>query len=59
MRAGMLSSTMEQIAFSDADLKTPLDYLNELRVAVERGADVAIGSRKVGAGRSVSRRTGT
>ena len=46
VRAGMLSSTMEQIAFSDADLATPLDFLNDLRAAVERGADVAIGSRE-------------
>ncbi|MCA9876572.1 MAG: glycosyltransferase family 2 protein [Thermomicrobiales bacterium] len=46
VRAGMLSSTMEQIAFSDADLATPLDFLNDLRVAVASGADVAIGSRE-------------
>ena len=52
VRAGMLSSTMEQIAFCDADLATPLDYLNDLRVAVEGGADLAIGSREgEGAGR--------
>lgn len=52
VRAGMLSSTMEQIAFSDADLATPLDYLNDLRGAVDQGADVAIGSREgEGAGR--------
>lgn len=52
VRAGMLSSTMEQIAFCDADLATPLDYLNDLRGAVEQGADVAIGSREgEGAGR--------
>jgi dolichyl-phosphate beta-glucosyltransferase len=52
VRAGMLSSTMEQIAFSDADLATPLDFLNGLRAAVENGADVAIGSREgEGAGR--------
>jgi dolichyl-phosphate beta-glucosyltransferase len=52
VRAGMLASTMEQIAFSDADLATPLDYLNDLRGAVNQGADVAIGSREgEGAGR--------
>src|SRR5438105_968561 len=33
VRAGMLSSAMEQIAFSDADLATPLDFLNDLRAA--------------------------
>lgn len=52
VRAGMLSSTMEQIAFTDADLATPLDFLNDLRAAVASGADVAIGSREgAGAGR--------
>ncbi|MCA9862783.1 MAG: glycosyltransferase family 2 protein [Thermomicrobiales bacterium] len=52
VRAGMLSSTMEQIAFCDADLATPLDYLTDLRAAVAQGADVAIGSREgEGAGR--------
>ena len=52
VRAGMLSSTMEQIAFCDADLATPLDFLGDLRSAVDTGADVAIGSREgEGAGR--------
>lgn len=46
VRAGMLSSTMEQIAFSDADLATPLPFLTDLRAALAAGADVAIGSRE-------------
>jgi glycosyltransferase involved in cell wall biosynthesis len=49
VRAGMLAATCEQIAFSDADLATPLPYLAELRAALAAGCDVAIGSRE-GAG---------
>ena len=49
MRAGMLAATCEQIAFSDADLATPLPYLAELRAALAGGCDIAIGSRE-GAG---------
>jgi dolichyl-phosphate beta-glucosyltransferase len=49
VRAGMLAATCEQIAFSDADLATPLPYLAELRAALARGCDIAIGSRE-GAG---------
>ncbi len=52
LRAGMLTATMEQIAFTDADLATPLSYLAQLRAAAERGCAVAIGSREgVGARR--------
>ena len=52
VRAGMVAATCEQIAFSDADLATPLPYLAELRGALARGCDVAIGSREgVGARR--------
>jgi dolichyl-phosphate beta-glucosyltransferase len=49
VRAGMLAATCEQIAFSDADLATPLPYLTELRAALAGGCDIAIGSRE-GAG---------
>ena len=52
LRAGMRTATMDQVAFSDADLATPLDYLTALRAAVAAGCDVAIGSREgVGARR--------
>jgi dolichyl-phosphate beta-glucosyltransferase len=52
VRAGMLAATCEQIAFSDADLATPLPYLAELRAALSGGCDIAIGSREgVGARR--------
>lgn len=52
VRAGMLAAQFELIAFSDADLATPLDFLRDLRLAVAEGADIAIGSREgVGAQR--------
>jgi glycosyltransferase involved in cell wall biosynthesis len=52
VRAGMLAATCEQIAFSDADLATPLPYLADLRAALAAGCDIAIGSREgVGARR--------
>jgi dolichyl-phosphate beta-glucosyltransferase len=49
VRAGILAATCDQIAFSDADLATPLLYMDALRQALERGADIAIGTRE-GAG---------
>jgi dolichyl-phosphate beta-glucosyltransferase len=49
VRTGMLAANCEQIAFSDADLATPLPYLAELRAALAAGCDIAIGSRE-GAG---------
>lgn len=49
VRAGMLASRHDQIAFSDADLATPLALLNDLRAALDAGSDIAIGSRE-GAG---------
>jgi glycosyltransferase involved in cell wall biosynthesis len=49
VRSGMLAASCDQIAFSDADLATPLSYLAELRSALAHGCDIAIGSRE-GAG---------
>ncbi len=46
VRAGMLAARGELIAFSDADLATPLDYLATFRAAALNGADVVIGSRE-------------
>jgi dolichyl-phosphate beta-glucosyltransferase len=46
VRAGMLAASGDQIAFSDADLATPLTYLRNLREAVADGCDIAIGSRE-------------
>ncbi|MEA2523261.1 MAG: hypothetical protein QOF73_488 [Thermomicrobiales bacterium] len=46
LRAGMTAATGEMIAFSDADLATPLHYLDVFRQAVLDGDDVVIGSRE-------------
>jgi glycosyltransferase involved in cell wall biosynthesis len=46
VRAGMRAAKGEQIAFSDADLATPLLYVLDLRAALSAGADIAIGSRE-------------
>jgi glycosyltransferase involved in cell wall biosynthesis len=49
VRAGMKAARGALIAFSDADLATPLTYLDEFVRRSETGADVVIGSRE-GAG---------
>ena len=49
LRAGLVAATTDHVAFSDADLATPLTYLTELRSAIAAGAAIAIGSRE-GAG---------
>lgn len=54
VRSGMLAARGDLIAFSDADLATPLTHLTDLAAAIDRGCDIAIGSRE-GAG---SRRIG-
>jgi dolichyl-phosphate beta-glucosyltransferase len=46
LRAGMLAATGDLIVFSDADLATPLRYIDDFLRAVERGCDVVIGSRE-------------
>jgi glycosyltransferase involved in cell wall biosynthesis len=45
VRNGMLHATGEILLFSDADLSTPIEDSTQLLDAIERGADVAIGSR--------------
>jgi dolichyl-phosphate beta-glucosyltransferase len=49
LRAGMLAARGELIVFSDADLATPLDYLDGFIEAIDTSCDVIIGSRE-GAG---------
>lgn len=52
LRAGLEAATKDLVAFSDADLATPLCFLADLRQAVADGCDIAIGSREgVGARR--------
>jgi dolichyl-phosphate beta-glucosyltransferase len=46
LRAGMSAATCDLIAFSDADLATPLHYLDEFRRATLSGDDIVIGSRE-------------
>jgi dolichyl-phosphate beta-glucosyltransferase len=46
LRAGMAAATGDLIAFSDADLATPLHYLDEFRQSTVAGDDIVIGSRE-------------
>ena len=46
VRSGMLAARGEVVLFSDADLSTPLEESARLLRALERGAQVAIGSRE-------------
>lgn len=45
VRTGVLAAKGEMVLFSDADLSTPIEEVETLLAAVEKGADVAIGSR--------------
>jgi dolichyl-phosphate beta-glucosyltransferase len=49
IQAGMRAARGEIVAFTDADLATPIAYLGDFMAAIEDGADVVIGSRE-GAG---------
>jgi len=46
-RRGMLAATGERRLMTDADLSTPIEELAALEAALDRGYDVAIGSRAV------------
>ena len=47
VRQGVFASRGEYVAFSDADLSAPLEEFPKLFAAMEKGYDVAIGSRAV------------
>jgi len=47
VRRGMLAATGERRLITDADLSTPIEELAKLEAEIERGFDVAIGSRAV------------
>jgi dolichyl-phosphate beta-glucosyltransferase len=47
VRRGMLAATGERRLMTDADLSTPIEELPRLMDEIDRGADVAIGSRAV------------
>lgn len=46
LRAGMRAARGELVAFSDADLATPLVYLDEFVRLAQAGADIVAGSRE-------------
>lgn len=46
VRAGMLAARGKYVLFTDADLSTPLRYIDKLLEPLEAGTDVAIGSRE-------------
>jgi dolichyl-phosphate beta-glucosyltransferase len=50
---GMRAASADQILLSDADLSTPIEELAKLEAALERGADVAIGSRAAPGAREI------
>jgi dolichyl-phosphate beta-glucosyltransferase len=47
VRRGMLVAQYPHVLFTDADLSAPIQEAGKLRAALARGADVAIGSRRV------------
>jgi dolichyl-phosphate beta-glucosyltransferase len=49
VRAGVLRARGERVLFMDADLATPIEELAKLEAALDRGADVAAGSRALAA----------
>ncbi len=51
VRAGMLAARGARRLMTDADLSTPIEELARLEAALERGYDVAIGSRAVAGAR--------
>ena len=57
VRTGMLAAKGSLLLFADADGATPIDEERRLRAAIDAGAHVAIGSRRVGGEGIVRRRT--
>ncbi len=56
VRTGMLAARGELILFADADGAAPIDQEARLREAVESGAEVAVGSRRLDQEQAVRRR---
>lgn len=57
VRTGILAAAGDLILFADADGATPIEEEHRLRLAIEGGADVAVGSRLVDAEGVVRQRT--
>ncbi|MBI4601684.1 MAG: glycosyltransferase family 2 protein [Planctomycetes bacterium] len=55
VRRGMLEARFDPILFSDVDLSTPIEEALALLEAIEAGADIAIGTRRPGTGKSLRR----
>jgi dolichyl-phosphate beta-glucosyltransferase len=51
VRRGMLAATGERRLMTDADLSTPIEELGRLEPEIDRGMDIAIGSRAVAGAR--------
>jgi dolichyl-phosphate beta-glucosyltransferase len=51
VRRGMLAATGERRLMTDADLSTPIEELARLEAEIDRGLDIAIGSRAVAGAR--------
>ena len=47
VRRGILASKGEYVLFSDADLSTPIEELDKLFAYINKGYDIAVGSRSV------------
>jgi glycosyltransferase involved in cell wall biosynthesis len=46
LRTGLTEATGDYVVFTDADLATPLTYIEEFRDRAENGCDIVIGSRE-------------
>ncbi len=46
IRSGMRAARGDVVAFTDADLATPISYMDDFLAAIDAGADVVIGSRE-------------
>ncbi|MGC8977618.1 MAG: dolichyl-phosphate beta-glucosyltransferase [Candidatus Ratteibacteria bacterium] len=45
VKTGVLSATGDLVLFTDADLSTPIEEFEKLKKSIEKGYDIAIGSR--------------